>query len=679
MGWLARSHGLQTNSLTAIELVTADGELVRTDARPRPRAVLGAARRRRELRHRHRARVPPLPAARDLRRLHDVGLDARPSACCTAYAAWAVDAPDHVTTSFRIMQLPPLPEIPEPLRGRSIVIDRRRRPGRPGRARAAARARARDRHVRDDPRARARAPAPGPRGADALRRRHRADRRRCRPRPPSRRCWPSPAPAPARRWTIVELRQVGGALARATPGHGAVAGVEGQFVLFTCGLALDADMAALKLGHMASASRPRWRRGCGAGHYLNFAEERGRRVALVRRRHAGRACGAVKDRVDPDERDPREPRHLDSAPMGRIYDSIDDQLRGWIATPADVLRGHRPVGRRRAHQRLAEGADRLAAGDRRAHRRLPGHRRQRRGDDRPPARERPHRRDVLRLRGPAADPAPARPTARSCCPATRASTSCWRWASTSPRRPRRGARSSSSHVTRVADSCGYGVPLMGYEGERPHMDLSTAKRLRVEGPDAMRDYEAKHNRVVHRRAARRCREHHRASTRSCSREDADAHRAPSCATCSSCDVGRRRRRLADLRAAARPSSPPTRASTGGHYELYLMCDDLEATVAELEAKGVEFTAPVSEQSWGRLTAIAGPRRRRARALRAQSPRRDRASRRPAPWTAYSMPAPTCARSTVAATCLAPGCGGRVGPRLPARMRHAERDRSRESS
>ena len=32
MGWLARSHGLQTNSLTAIELVTADGELVRTDA-----------------------------------------------------------------------------------------------------------------------------------------------------------------------------------------------------------------------------------------------------------------------------------------------------------------------------------------------------------------------------------------------------------------------------------------------------------------------------------------------------------------------------------------------------------------------------------------------------------------------------------------------------------------------
>jgi hypothetical protein len=51
------------------------------------------------------------------------------------------------------------------------------------------------------------------------------------------------------------------------------------------------------------------------------------------------------------------------------------------------------------------------------------------------------------------------------------------------------------NVTRVSDSCGYGVPLMAYEGERPHSDLSTAKRLRVHGPDAMRDYQAAHNQV----------------------------------------------------------------------------------------------------------------------------------------------------------------------------------------
>src|SRR4051812_8615001 len=36
MGWLARSHGLQANSVTAIELVTADAEIVRTDAEHDP-------------------------------------------------------------------------------------------------------------------------------------------------------------------------------------------------------------------------------------------------------------------------------------------------------------------------------------------------------------------------------------------------------------------------------------------------------------------------------------------------------------------------------------------------------------------------------------------------------------------------------------------------------------------
>jgi hypothetical protein len=48
-------------------------------------------------------------------------------------------------------------------------------------------------------------------------------------------------------------------------------------------------------------------------------------------------------------------------------------------------------------------------------------------------------------------------------------------------------------VTRVADSCGYGVPLMRYEGEREHQRLSSEKRLRTKGPDAFRHYQAEHN------------------------------------------------------------------------------------------------------------------------------------------------------------------------------------------
>jgi catechol 2,3-dioxygenase-like lactoylglutathione lyase family enzyme len=52
--------------------------------------------------------------------------------------------------------------------------------------------------------------------------------------------------------------------------------------------------------------------------------------------------------------------------------------------------------------------------------------------------------------------------------------------------------------------------------------------------------------------------------------------------------------------AAHPSD------AGGRHELYLMCDEIESTVAELQAKGVEFTTPVSDQGFGRLTSLKLP-------------------------------------------------------------------------
>ncbi|HEY1508586.1 MAG TPA: pyridoxamine 5'-phosphate oxidase family protein [Solirubrobacteraceae bacterium] len=48
-------------------------------------------------------------------------------------------------------------------------------------------------------------------------------------------------------------------------------------------------------------------------------------------------------------------------------------------------------------------------------------------------------------------------------------------------------------VDRVADACGYGVPLMTYSGERPHSDAWAAKKLRVGGPDALHDYQREKN------------------------------------------------------------------------------------------------------------------------------------------------------------------------------------------
>jgi hypothetical protein len=37
-----------------------------------------------------------------------------------------------------------------------------------------------------------------------------------------------------------------------------------------------------------------------------------------------------------------------------------------------------------------------------------------------------------------------------------------------------------------------------------------------------------------------------------------------------------------------------------------MCDDLEATIADLEAKGVEFAGPIDEERWGRVTRLKVP-------------------------------------------------------------------------
>jgi predicted enzyme related to lactoylglutathione lyase len=57
--------------------------------------------------------------------------------------------------------------------------------------------------------------------------------------------------------------------------------------------------------------------------------------------------------------------------------------------------------------------------------------------------------------------------------------------------------------------------------------------------------------------------------------------------------------------------PPAEAGVhpiegAGRHQLYLMCDDVEATVEELKLKGVEFTQPIKDVGWGLLTAMKIP-------------------------------------------------------------------------
>jgi hypothetical protein len=50
-------------------------------------------------------------------------------------------------------------------------------------------------------------------------------------------------------------------------------------------------------------------------------------------------------------------------------------------------------------------------------------------------------------------------------------------------------------LTRVADSCGYGVPLMSHEGQRPHLRTWSASKLRSGGVAALTDYMRRKNRL----------------------------------------------------------------------------------------------------------------------------------------------------------------------------------------
>lgn len=42
------------------------------------------------------------------------------------------------------------------------------------------------------------------------------------------------------------------------------------------------------------------------------------------------------------------------------------------------------------------------------------------------------------------------------------------------------------------------------------------------------------------------------------------------------------------------------------HECYLMCDDIEAQLAELADRGIEIAQPLSDQGWGLLASIRLP-------------------------------------------------------------------------
>jgi FAD/FMN-containing dehydrogenase len=273
VGWLGRKHGLQSNALTAVELVTADGELRRIDDDNETDlfwAVRGGGGNfgvvtalEFEL-----FPVPELyagalffPYERSSEVLH----------------AWhgLVEAglPDEITSVGRVVQVPPLEEIPELIRGRSFAI-----------VQAAYLGNERDGAelmrplVELGPELNTFAMAP-PSALGYLA----MDPDSPLPSAGSSRLITGVSPAgiaalvesagPGSGSTLasVELRSLGGALGRRTPGHGARATLDGDYLMFAVGgvfspeqhgeVAAQAEAVAGALGPWDSGTR-----------YLNFEE-----------------------------------------------------------------------------------------------------------------------------------------------------------------------------------------------------------------------------------------------------------------------------------------------------------------------------------------------------------------------------------------------------------------------
>jgi FAD/FMN-containing dehydrogenase len=120
-GWLARKYGLSANSVVAAEIVLPDGTLVRADATTEPdlfwatrgggggmgvlTAIEIALYPVREL----YAGVLFFPIERSADVLH-------------AWREWTDNAPEEVTSIGRIVQFPPIPAVPEHLRGNSFAL-----------------------------------------------------------------------------------------------------------------------------------------------------------------------------------------------------------------------------------------------------------------------------------------------------------------------------------------------------------------------------------------------------------------------------------------------------------------------------------------------------------------------------------------------------------------------------
>jgi FAD/FMN-containing dehydrogenase len=276
IGWLARRHGLACSSVLAVEAVTADGRIVGAGADDEPDlfwALRGGGG--------SFAVVTALEFA--LHRVAEVYAGAlfwpleRAGEVLHTWRELVGAAPDELTSLGRLMQFPPIPEVPEPFRGRAFVLVEAAYCGPEAEANGAAllqplRALGPEMdtlatipvdglsELHMDP------PQPVPFAGDGM--------------------LLSELPVDAVDALVgitgagsgspllsVEVRHLGGALSNASSSNGALSSIDAGFALYAVGIAMDAEMKAAVQAYVAKVqdALAAWSAGRS---FMNFTERR---------------------------------------------------------------------------------------------------------------------------------------------------------------------------------------------------------------------------------------------------------------------------------------------------------------------------------------------------------------------------------------------------------------------
>jgi hypothetical protein len=273
MGWLARKHGLACCAVTGFDVVTADGAERTVTAESDPdlfwalRGGGGSA-----------AVVTALEF--ELVELEKVYAGQlmwpieRAPEVVAAFREWTTDVPDELSPTIKLLRFPPIPDIPEPLRGRELVSVGLSYLGDEEAGRALA-APMRDvaptyldtvetipasglAFVAGDP------PNPVPGRGDGM---------LLRELPPEATDVYLEVAGPGARTPLLflELRQLGGALAQSSPEESAVGSIDAPFMAYGVGMAVSPESSEAILANLAEIKE---RMGPWAADrtLLNFAE-----------------------------------------------------------------------------------------------------------------------------------------------------------------------------------------------------------------------------------------------------------------------------------------------------------------------------------------------------------------------------------------------------------------------